>query len=337
MKSVAVILATFQGERFLKEQLESISAQTHYPNELIITDDGSTDRTLDIAKEFSQKAPFPVRIIENPSQLGYGENFLRATEKVNSELIAFCDQDDVWDQSKLEHCVQAFDDERVVFCAHSALLIDQAGNQIGAFSQGIERSLVRPPFSFEPWGVFFGFSTVIKTSTLRAVPMERRGPDHVQPQRLTAHDRWAYMLGTTCGHTALLPQHLVRYRQHDANAFGRGGSSTLKLMKEPLAGVRDRAETYVAVAKHRSEMFLEASGQHAQEDVLARDLMRASEMWSEVAGSALKRLRVYQSSGRLGRIGAIVKNVLEGVYRTPPAGDFEPVGLAKDLLTVVKS
>ena len=102
-------MATYNGERFIGEQLESFLTQTILPTELVVTDDGSTDATLDIVASFAARAPFPVRIERNAENLGYQTNFMKAARLCSSDIIAFCDQDDIWLPRKIEICLLAFD------------------------------------------------------------------------------------------------------------------------------------------------------------------------------------------------------------------------------------
>ena len=99
---VSVAMGTYNGERFIRQQLESIAQQTLLPCELVVRDDASTDGTLTIVEEFASHAPFPVRIHKNDVRLGYPDNFMQAAILTNGDWIAFCDQDDFWLPQKLE-------------------------------------------------------------------------------------------------------------------------------------------------------------------------------------------------------------------------------------------
>lgn len=90
---VSIAMATFNGERFIREQLNSLSRQTLLPYELVVCHDGSADCTLDLIAEHAKTAPFPVRLHHNDERLGYRNNFLKAASLCTGELIAFCDQD----------------------------------------------------------------------------------------------------------------------------------------------------------------------------------------------------------------------------------------------------
>jgi len=108
MFSVSVAMATYNGSRYIREQLASLASQSCVPTELVITDDSSDDGTLELASDFARDAPFPMRLYRNPKRLGYRANFMRAASLCRSDLIAFCDQDDVWYRHKIEACAECF-------------------------------------------------------------------------------------------------------------------------------------------------------------------------------------------------------------------------------------
>src|SRR5262245_62398986 len=110
---VSIVLATFDGERFLEPLLESLAGQTMRPRELLVADDGSTDGTVAIVSDFARRAPFPVSVSRNARRLGFADNFLTLSGSAVGPLIAFCDQDDVWHPTKLERTSAWFRDPEV--------------------------------------------------------------------------------------------------------------------------------------------------------------------------------------------------------------------------------
>jgi len=99
---ISIALATYNGEIYLSQQLDSFVVQTRMPDELVITDDCSTDNSLKICKKFAETAPFDVFIYENESNLGYCGNFNRALSKTTGSLVFLSDQDDVWFPEKIK-------------------------------------------------------------------------------------------------------------------------------------------------------------------------------------------------------------------------------------------
>jgi glycosyltransferase involved in cell wall biosynthesis len=105
---ISVAMCTYNGERFLPAQLASIANQTRLPDELVVCDDRSSDRTIEIVRAFADSTPYPVRIFENERNLGFVANFEQAIALCNGDLIALSDQDDIWYPERLERSEQAF-------------------------------------------------------------------------------------------------------------------------------------------------------------------------------------------------------------------------------------
>ena len=127
---ISVSMTTYNGERFLEEQLRSLTEQTTLPNELVVCDDGSTDRIPEILAQLAKRAPFPVRVVINNHQLGWRQNSLKAASLCSSDYIAFCDQDDVWLKEKLAVVESYLSRNQCMLLQHGFRLIDNAGNVI---------------------------------------------------------------------------------------------------------------------------------------------------------------------------------------------------------------
>ena len=136
-KTISVAMCTYNGEKFLREQLESIAAQTRLPAELVICDDRSTDSTVDIIQSFADSAPFPVRIHINPvniggSAKGITKNFETTVMRCTGSLIVPCDQDDIWSPQKLAHLAGTMEEKPQLGGVFSdAQLIDDLGKPKG--------------------------------------------------------------------------------------------------------------------------------------------------------------------------------------------------------------
>jgi glycosyltransferase involved in cell wall biosynthesis len=103
---VSIAMCTYNGEAYLGQQLESIAAQELPPDELIVCDDVSTDRTVALLQDFAKNVPFEVKVVPNQTNLGYRKNFAQAVHLCTQEVIAFCDQDDIWYPQKLARIEQ---------------------------------------------------------------------------------------------------------------------------------------------------------------------------------------------------------------------------------------
>jgi glycosyltransferase involved in cell wall biosynthesis len=110
-KSVSVVMCTYNGERYLREQLDSIISQTYPVSEIIVQDDCSTDETLVILSEYD---PY-IKLFKNKENKGYNENFRSALYKASGDLIAISDQDDLWAKDKIEKLVTNIGDNFLIF------------------------------------------------------------------------------------------------------------------------------------------------------------------------------------------------------------------------------
>ncbi|KOR31249.1 hypothetical protein TI04_01815 [Achromatium sp. WMS2] len=104
---ISVLLATYNGAKFIAEQLESIITQTVLPYEIVVCDDVSQDNTLDIINSVIPSTSVPIRIFVNSHNKGYAQNFFDGIKLCNGEYVAFCDQDDVWLPHKLATITQS--------------------------------------------------------------------------------------------------------------------------------------------------------------------------------------------------------------------------------------
>lgn len=112
--TVSVVMATYNGEHFLHLQLDSLLAQTYPIYEIIIQDDGSTDRTLDIAREYAAQHPH-IHLYQNEKNQGWNLNFISAFQRAKGDYIAISDQDDIWFTHKIERQMAAIGKKDICF------------------------------------------------------------------------------------------------------------------------------------------------------------------------------------------------------------------------------
>lgn len=329
---VSIIVATYNGERYIGEQLESLLAQTYPAIEIIVSDDGSTDKTLDIVEAFRQKAPSRVIVHRNAQQLGYADNFLTATRNLASgDIIAFCDQDDIWHPDKCQKCVDALVKNDAVLCAHTLNKIDHDGKFIAFFDQGIKADTVYEPMSLEPWGVFFGLSVVFKKSLLDIIPAERRGLDVWDFDKPLAHDRWIYYLGNHLGRVVTISEPLASYRQHQTNLFGHQKRSFLEKLFHKVDEDSKRHQHLARIARQRMQQLRD----YAEVDHPSHDLMlRAAERWDRLAAIFEKRAALVKAGNVLGRAYVSAGLIWSGAYAPLNRGGIGRRKLAIDLLSV---
>lgn len=110
----SVALCTYNGEKYISEQLDSILNQTFPIGEIVICDDCSTDSTQKILQEYQKKFPQIFKIFINKSNLGYVKNFEKALALCNGELVFLCDQDDIWNPEKIEKTIKIFEKRKEI-------------------------------------------------------------------------------------------------------------------------------------------------------------------------------------------------------------------------------
>jgi len=235
IETVSVAMCTYQGEAYLDEQLASIAAQTRLPDDLVIVDDGSTDRTLEIARSFAERAGFPVRIFRNDVNLGFIRNFERAIGLAEGDLIVLSDQDDVWMEDRLDALLGVFRSHPQAAAAFSdAELVDGRLAPLGVrLSQvvGLTGRMGRMARDGRTFEVLLRGNAV--TGATLAFRSEFRGL--VLPlDGEVEHDAWIALLLSAIGEVRYLPRPLIRYRQHGKNLIGAAPLS----LRERLARAR---------------------------------------------------------------------------------------------------
>ena len=218
--NISVVLCTYNGERFLEQQLASIRSQTRLPSELILCDDGSTDRTCAIVKAFADTAPFAVHFHRNSVNLGSTRNFEKAIRLAHGDAIALCDQDDCWAPEKLAAMQAVLDAQPEIAGVFSnARLIDEDGSVLPGdlWQRGGFTSARRRRFASD------GPHQLIRRDTVTGATLLFRASfvEHVLPIPSDwVHDGWIALLLATLSRLQPLPACLVDYRLHAGQQIG---------------------------------------------------------------------------------------------------------------------
>lgn len=215
---ISIALCTYNGQLYLKEQLDSLLYQT-YPNlEIIIVDDCSTDKTAAIIKEY-EKAHSRIQVYLNEHNLGYTKNFEKALNLCRGEYIALCDQDDIWDKDKISKLYQNIGDALLIY--HDSELIDGSGKSLNTYFSD------RVKFYK---GSEIGPLLLLNCVSAHAMMVHRsviRDAGEF-PEKLF-HDWWLALAALAKGRITFVKEPLVFYRQHASNAtdfFGKGPKKT---------------------------------------------------------------------------------------------------------------
>lgn len=203
---VGIVLATCDGARFLPEQLESYLAQERLPDELLVSDDASTDDTLTAIEAFALRAPFPVRVRVNAERLGFIQNFATALRLTDADVIFMSDQDDVWFPHKLRTMLAEVEShrEKLLFVCDAELVEeDLSPTGLTIFGQ-------KNP---QPGGS--------RSSTYGCCfALRRELLDYVLPipEGYDFHDKWIAHLARDLGVAHSIDIPLQLYRRHGSNA-----------------------------------------------------------------------------------------------------------------------
>lgn len=239
--SITVVIATYNGERYLKEQLNSIVTQTLKPTQVIIQDDASIDNTVAIIQEYSSILPIELTI--NAHNLGYIGNFESALSKATGEYIALCDQDDIWEPNKLKSLFDVIGNNALVYS--DSLLIDSDGNSLGkTLSQKLKNTFISTdsPLSFLYDNCISAHAMLLHRSLL---PQIFPFPKHLY------FDAWIASNAASNGGVHYCDKPLVHYRQHSSNTL----SKVQKISVSPSQQITHKTAKKVAEHASRAHMI----------------------------------------------------------------------------------
>ncbi len=204
---VAVVMATYNGARFLKPQLDSIIQQSYPTLEIIIMDDCSTDDTIVLLEGYAATHP-NIYLYRNEKNIGYIKNFEKGIGYTTAEYIALCDQDDIWHIDKIKILMEHIDEASIVFC--DSELMDEQGNSLGRKMSDIKNlGSYNDCLPFLIGNCVSGHALLMhKSVALAAMPF----PEGCPPD-------WPLAFNASClAGIKFITQPLVKYRQHTTSA-----------------------------------------------------------------------------------------------------------------------
>ncbi len=226
---ISVAMAAYNGERYIREQLDSILKNLSAMDEIVVSDDGSTDATLDILKEYQQK-DIPLKIVKGPGK-GIKQNINAALMECRGDYIFLADQDDVWADDKVEKVMQYLGKDGCRLVCHDAKVMDSTLTNIwmpSFFSyRGSKAGFLDNLFKNRYMGCCMAFEKKLLSTVL---PI---------PDEIEMHDQWIGMNNDlTGGKSAFIGEQLLLYRRHDANVSDFSHGTVLQMIKKRLVLLR---------------------------------------------------------------------------------------------------
>lgn len=212
-EKVQILMSTYNGEKYLEEQIESLLRQTYPHIEILIRDDGSTDDTISILKRYEERCE-NIRIFLEKN-VGVTRSFFELLAKSDADYIAFCDQDDIWLEEKVERAVEKLRgiEEPALYCSNK-ILIDSEANVI----LDNHKKMLRPGF---------GNAVIECICTGCTALMNRKLAENIRehmPGHAILHDWWCYLVACYVGQVVFDEEAYIWYRQHANNVVGQSGS-----------------------------------------------------------------------------------------------------------------
>ena len=213
-------MCTYNGEKFICEQMESIASQGLLPYELVVCDDRSTDSTIALLRSFADRVRFPVKIVSNEQRLGPAKNFEKAILHCGGDVIVLSDQDDIWRPDKLQKFAHALDrNPDAAYAFSNGDMVDENGVSAGRTmweAVGLQRKLMQFSGSNQ-------LRLLLKRNLIAGASMAFRASfrDVVVPiPSGWLHDYWIVLMGSALSRGVAIPDRLLIYRRHATQAVG---------------------------------------------------------------------------------------------------------------------
>lgn len=242
---IAVLLATYNGEKYLEEQINSLLQQSYTEWELFIHDDGSRDRTLEIIENYEQKYPDKIRIMHNVICGGAKENFFFMMRQVRAPYIMFCDQDDVWVSDKMETTLKKMKSTEEKTGAETPILVFSdlsiTDSELNILADKMTKYQKLNPDRVNPENLIIQNVVTGCTAMINRALAELA----IKPEitdGIIMHDWWCALVASVFGRVVFIDRPLVFYRQHKNNSVGAkkiGSWNYIKNSVQNQSGLRE--------------------------------------------------------------------------------------------------
>ena len=235
--TIDILLATYNGGRYLSEQIQSLFDQTYTRWRLIIRDDGSTDDTLSVIHQFRGKYPDKITLIEDGEvNLGACGNFARLLEHADAEYTMFCDQDDVWLPTKIAVTLGKMGELNTKYGDDVPLLVYTDMQVVDENLSVISKSFWKNQVFNPKIGKSLGRLLVSNVATGCTVMINKklRELSVPVPSEAMMHDWWVGLMAVALGKTDYVAEPTILYRQHSMNVVGAKWDITIKTVLQKI-------------------------------------------------------------------------------------------------------
>jgi len=321
-----VAIITFNGLRYIAQQLDSILAQTRPVEHIVISDDGSTDGTVEFLEAWVKHCPIRVTLIRNEKQQGLIKNFEKAVSAVNADVVFSCDQDDIWIRQKVALLAEAFENRPEVTLVHTdAILVDAQGRDMKTTLLGelevteAEKRTIRTGDAFSVFcrrNLVTGATAAFRRTLLQlALPL---------PASLY-HDAWLASMAAATGTVCLMDISTIHYRQHGSNVVGVKKLDRLTKLRHFYWTLRNK-ERYSATVDSNVSVRAAVYSRLSSSSAVAISSLALAKQALEFA-----EFRRALPENYVLRTGSVLRNAIEGQYAK---FSYEPwLDAARDILS----
>lgn len=241
METIEIIMGTYNGEKYIKEQIDSILKNTWKQWRLWICDDGSTDATKDIVAEYERQYPEQIFWKPNVQNKGAAINFLDATRKMQGDFVMYCDQDDYWLPDKIETTLkemkaaeEKYGKQIPITVFTDARVVDENLNVIAESfhrSNKLATNQLDLPYMLME-NKIMGCTMMLNRSLVEKL--------NSFPKKIRMHDWWVGLIASAFGKIVYLDKPTLLYRQHTANVVGSTGFSAQTVMDKAAAAEKQK-------------------------------------------------------------------------------------------------
>lgn len=258
MEKVNILLATYNGEKYIREQIDSILNQTYKEFRLLISDDGSTDGTREILNEYKSKDN-RIEVFMQEKNLGVVKNFEFLLGKVEAEFYMFSDQDDIWKESKIEKSLNKI--EEGFDLVYSDLEVVDENLNVTYSSYWKLKGIYNKVKKYNNFDALYLNNFITGCTIISKKELINSFMPLPNTSKFVLHDYWISLIISQEGKIAYIEEPLIKYRQHKNNKVGS------KKKSDELKTIDEIRSLFIQVKKEHFKVFIENEEKFKSEEV----------------------------------------------------------------------